>query len=191
MRSRFSSLKDVELTKKIIRSRLLASLKIQKEEERDNKNRLIGLNLFRSKIFRKAKTVMFYIAFDGEVDTQEMISKAQKLGKRVVVPVCRKDRTMRPCILHEGAKLKKGLYGIGEPTDREYVSLDTIDLVIVPAVAFDKKGNRLGRGKGYYDRFLKELPQGKTSIGLAFDFQILPRIPVTAMDVPVQRTVFA
>jgi len=191
MRSRFSSLKDVELTKKIIRSRLLASLKIQKEEERGNKNRLIGLKLFRSKIFRKAKTVMFYIAFDGEVDTQEMISRAQKLGKRVVVPVCRKDRTMRPCILHEGAKLKKGLYGIGEPTDREYVSLDTIDLVIVPAVAFDKKGNRLGRGKGYYDRFLKELPQGKISIGLAFDFQILPRIPVTAMDVPVQRTVFA
>jgi len=191
MRPEFSSLKGAGLTKKIIRSRLLAGLKIQKEEERGNKNRLIGSKLFRSKIFRKAKTVMFYIAFDGEVDTQEMINKAQKLGKRVVVPVCRKDRTMRPCILHEGAKLKKGLYGIGEPTDKEYVSLDTIDLVIVPAVAFDKKGNRLGRGKGYYDRFLKELPQGKISIGLAFDFQILPRIPVTAMDMPVQKTIFA
>jgi 5-formyltetrahydrofolate cyclo-ligase len=191
MQPKFSRPKEVELTKQKIRSRLLASLKIQKEEERDNKSRLIAGKLFRSRMFRKAKTVMFYIAFDGEVDTQEMIRKAQKLGKRVAVPVCRKDRTMRPCILHEGAKLKKGLYGIGEPIDREYVTLDAIDLVVVPAVALDKNGNRLGRGKGYYDRFLKELPQGKPYIGLAFDFQILPRIPITELDMPVQRTIFA
>jgi len=191
MQSRFSSPGYIELTKKKIRSKLLVSLKIQKEEERDNKSGLIKRKLFSSKVFKKAKIVMFYIAFDGEVNTQEMIKEAQKLGKTVVVPVCRKDRTMRPCILREGAKLKKGLYGIGEPTNREYVSLNRIDLVITPGVAFDKKGNRLGRGKGYYDRFLKDFPEGKTYLGLAFDFQILPKVPVNAMDAAVHRTVFA
>lgn len=191
MRSKFGTSKEVELTKKALRSKLLTSLKIQKEEERNNKSRLIKKKLFRTGVFDKAKTVMFYIAFDGEVNTQEMIKEAHKLGKTVVVPVCRKDRTMRPCILEEGARLKKGLYGIGEPTNREYISLNKVDLVIAPGVAFDKKGNRLGRGKGYYDRFLKTLPNGKTYIGLAFDFQILPKVPANDMDVAVHRTIFA
>jgi len=191
MQKAFGTSKEVELTKKTLRSKLLARLKIEKEEERRNKSRLIQKKLFRTKLFKKAKTVMFYIAFDGEVNTQEMIREARKLGKKVVVPVCRKDKTMRPCVLKEGALLKKGLYGIGEPTNREYVSPDRIDLVIAPGVAFDKKGNRLGRGKGYYDRFLKTLPNGKTCIGLAFNFQILPQVPANDMDVAVHKTVFA
>ena len=87
-------------------------------------------------------------------------------------------------------RLKKGLYGIGEPIERKFVGLDKIDLVLVPGLAFDKRGNRLGRGKGYYDRFLKELPENKTYIGLAYDFQILRSLPTTPLDVAVQRTIF-
>jgi 5-formyltetrahydrofolate cyclo-ligase len=62
-----------------------------------------------------------------------------------------------------------------------------LDLVIVPGIAFDKKGRRLGRGKGCYDRFLKALPKDTPTIGLAFDFQVLPEIPATAHDVGVKK----
>jgi 5-formyltetrahydrofolate cyclo-ligase len=187
----FRNPRGVGLTKKKIRSKLLLRLKIQKEEKKKQKSEAIKKKLFRTEVFKRAKTVMFYIAFDGEVDTQEMIKEAHKLGKKVVVPICHKDRTIWPCILKEKARLKKGFYGISEPTDKKSVSLKAIDLVLVPGVAFDKKGNRLGRGKGYYDRFLKRIPENRPSIGLAFDFQILPFVPTTNLDVSVKKIISA
>jgi len=87
------------LTKEQIRNRILLRLKIQKEEERERKSKIIKEKLFRSSIFKKAKRVMFYISFDGEVNTKEMIKEAQNLGKIVAVPVCKKKRTMLPCAL--------------------------------------------------------------------------------------------
>jgi len=147
------------LTKQAIRSKILLRLKTQKEEDRNRKSKLIGQKLFRALVFKKAKVVMFFISFGGEVDTQDMIKKAMDLGKRVAVPVCRKKRVMRPSILQEKAKLVRGLYEIYEPAIKKFVKLEDLDLVIVPGIAFDKDGSRLGRGKGYYDTFL---PQAKT-----------------------------
>jgi len=179
-----------KLTKKQIRSKILLRLKIQKEEDRDRKSKIIKEKLFRTSVFKKAKTVMFYISFDGEVNTEEMIKEAYRLGKIVAVPVCRDNRvTIRPCILREKVKLKKGPYGICEPAVKKYIKLENLDLVIVPGIAFDKKGNRLGRGRGCYDYFLKRLNPRAVSIGLAFDFQILPSIPATTTDVNVSRVI--
>lgn len=135
---------------------------------------------------------MFYVAFGGEVETKEMIKEAQNSGKIIAVPVCRKHRmSLRPCLLDEHARLKKGPYGISEPAVEECLRLADLDLVIVPGVAFDKKGNRLGRGKGYYDRFLARLPQRTASLGLAFDFQILPSLPAQRHDIAVSKVLFA
>jgi len=180
------------LTKRQIRSKILLKLKTQKEEERNRKSRVIKDKLFRTKIFQKAQRVMFYISFDGEVDTQKMIKEAQKLGKIIAVPVCSKNRIIiRPCILHGRVKLKKGPYGICEPAVKKSIAPKDLDLVVVPGVAFDKKGNRLGRGKGCYDRFLKKLNSNIASIGLAFDFQILPTIPASSTDVRVNKVILA
>lgn len=180
------------MTKKQIRSKILLRLTIQKEADRDRKSKAIKEKLFRTRVFQKAKTVMFYIALGGEVNTEEMIKGAKKLGKLVAVPVCKKDRiTLRPCVLDENAELKKGPYGIWEPAIENFILLKELDLVIVPGVAFDKKGNRLGRGKGYYDHLLQGLPKKTASIGLAFSFQILPSIPTTTHDVSVNRVIFA
>jgi 5-formyltetrahydrofolate cyclo-ligase len=180
------------LTKEQIRSKIIFRLKTQKEEDRDRKSRKIREKLFRAQVFQKAKVVMFYIAFDGEVRTEEMIEEAKKTGKIVAVPVCKKDRiTLRPVILDDNAQLRKGPYGIYEPAIERFIRLKDLDLVIVPGVAFDKKGNRLGRGKGYYDRFLKGLAKDTVSLGLAFDFQILPSIPAAAHDVSVSKVIFA
>jgi 5-formyltetrahydrofolate cyclo-ligase len=93
--------------------------------------------------------------------------------------------------LQDKARLKKGPYGICEPVVQRFVKREDLDLVIVPGVAFDRRGNRLGRGKGYYDRFLKKLPNEAISFGLAFDFQILPSLPATKTDVSVNKVIFA
>lgn len=180
------------LTKQQIRSKILLRLKIQKEEDRDRKSKLIKRKLFRTSVFKKAKKVMFYISFGGEVNTQDMIKEAQRLGKIVAVPVCKRRKiTIRPCILHNKAKLNKGPYGICEPAVKEYIRLEDLDLVIVPGIAFDKKGNRLGRGRGCYDHFLNRSTLDTASIGLAFDFQILPSLPTTTTDIKIGRVISA
>jgi len=180
------------LTKVKIRSKIISRLKIQEEEERNHKSRLITGKLLRNKFFKKAKIVMFYIAFGGEVNTVEMIREAQKIGKVICVPICKKDKEiMQPAILENNAKLKKGPYGVYEPATENLVKPEDLDLIIVPGLAFDRKGNRLGRGKGYYDRFLGSLSNKTHSIGLAFDFQILPLIPTTIFDVSVKQLIFS
>ena len=180
------------LTKAEIRSKILSRLKTQKEDIRRRKSRIIRQKLLKTKVFKEAKIIMFYIAFDGEVNTEEMIREARFLNKIIAVPVCRKNRiTIRPCVLDSNAPLRRGPYGVCEPAVKKSISLKDIDLVIVPGVAFDKKGNRLGRGKGCYDRFLSTLPQDTPAIGLAFDFQIIPSVPSHKHDVSVDRIIYA
>jgi len=182
----------VGLTKQQIRSKILLKLKTQKEENREKKSKIIKKKLLRTAEFIKAKTVMFYISFDGEVNTKEMIKEAKRLGKIIAVPVCKGGKIkIIPCLLQNKARLKRGPYGAWEPAIKKPVHLENLDLVIVPGVAFDKQGNRLGRGKGCYDSFLKKLPDDVVSIGLAFDFQILPALPATSADVSVHRVIFA
>ena len=180
------------LTKQQIRSKILFRLKTQKEEDRNKKSNAIARKLFGLKLFKKAKVVMFYVSFDGEVNTEDMIEKARKLGKIIALPACNARKCMiAPCAYGHSMPLRRGLYGILEPQVKKPMPVEQVDLLIVPGVAFDKKGNRLGRGKGYYDRFLNTLNPDTPRIGLAFDFQILPSLPITSADVPVNRVLFA
>jgi len=189
-----SSLRDflIALTKEKIRSKILARLIKQKEEERRRKSLLIQKKLFKEKAFKDAKRIMFYVALKGEVETKQMIEDALKLGKTIAVPVCMKHKkTLRACLLDSYLHLRKGPYGVWEPAGSRFIAFKKLDLVIVPGVAFDKQGNRLGRGKGYYDRFLKKLPRDIPTIGLAYKKQILPYLPTTPFDVRVSKVLFA
>lgn len=180
------------LTKSQIRSKILLRLKTQKEADRERKSRLIKNKLFKIKEFVKAKTVMFYVSFDGEVNTQDMIEGARRSGKIIAVPVIGRDRQfLSACLLGCGAELKKGPYGVDEPAVKRPVKLEDLDLVVVPGIAFDKKGNRLGRGRGCYDRLLSKLKPDTVSVGLAFDFQILPSLPAGPRDLGVDRLLSA
>jgi 5-formyltetrahydrofolate cyclo-ligase len=184
--------KGVRLTKRLLRSKILLRLKRQKEEDTYHKSKAVSNKLLRTKEFKKAKTVMFYIALSGEVNTEEMISIAKKLGKIVAVPVCKRvGLSIKPCILDGHGGMRKGPYGVVEPAVKRPVRIRDLNLIIVPGLAFDKKGNRLGRGKGYYDRFLSSLPKDTPSIGLAFDFQILPSVPTVSHDVSVSKVLSA
>ena len=92
---------------------------------------------------------------------------------------------------YEGeAALAAGAFGIGEPTGRRFAAYDTIDVAVVPGLAFDQAGRRLGRGRGYYDRLLPRLRrEGCRLLGLCFDFQRVAQVPVDATDVPVDEVI--
>lgn len=139
---------SVLLTKKLLRSKIIKELKGQTRKESSLKSRKIKDVLFRMPAFHKAKMVMFYIAIGCEVETKEMIKEAQKLGKIIVVPTCRENRTLEACLLAQNSKLVPGPYGIMEPVIEQRIDLKNLDLVVVPGLCFDKKGRRLGRGQG-------------------------------------------
>jgi len=183
----------VEKTKKQIRKETLEVLNNQAGEEILKKSAIIKKKLFSLPEFKKAKLVMFYASRQNEVDTHRMIDEALGAGKKVALPRCAGQKTfVAKEISNRHTDLEKGAYGIYEPRkEAPEVDAGRIGLVVVPGVAFDIKNERLGRGKGYYDRFLKKLPRGKTTIGLAFDFQIVKDLPKDAHDIPVSKVITA
>ena len=182
---------SMRLTKQNLRSKMLIKLKNQKEADRERKSGLIKKKLFSNSLFKKAKKVMFYMSFDGEVNTKKMIKEAKRLGKTIAVPTHKGKNIIMPCLLEGRISLHKGFYGVSEPAVKRAINLEDLDIVIVPGLAFDKKGRRLGRGKGCYDHFLEQLPKDTPSLGLAFDFQILPDIPTNKRDQSVTEVLFA
>lgn len=181
--------------KKALRKAMLKKLENQKEEEIRKKSCEIRKRLFRLKVFKEAKTIMFYLALKSEVQTKLMIEEAIKLGKRIVVPACdTKQKKIIPCSITnlEAKNFKKGAHCISEPACRKPIHKNDIDLFIVPGLAFDPKGNRLGRGLGYYDRFLSALPMNAKKIGLAFKFQVVKRLSFCLpYDIRVDKILFA
>ena len=127
-------------------------------------------------VFKNAKTIMVYLNSKSEVDTSLLIAEAMRQGKNVCSPVVLNATDMKAAIL-DGSGLVRGAFGIWEPNGH---FVDDIDLIFVPGVVFDCERNRIGYGKGYYDRFLKnnEAP----SIALAFSCQIVPNVPAEPHD---------
>jgi len=172
---------------------MLTLLRNQKEEERLIKSLSIKDKLFANNNILNAKTILFYASFDGEVDTFHMINEARKLGKRVALPrIDLATKEIIPTFWDDSLELESGPYGIKQPCAKPKFRLsdDDLDLVIVPGVAFDKSNYRLGRGAGFYDRFLSRISTRVPSIGLAFEFQCVEKIPGLAdHDIPVSRVV--
>jgi 5-formyltetrahydrofolate cyclo-ligase len=98
---------------------------------------------------------------------------------------------MVACALPDKGALVRGIHGTCEPAVTQIMQVRDIDVVLVPGIAFDREGNRLGRGKGCYDRFLCTLQPHTRTVGLAFDFQIVSSLPVSACDVRVDRVLSA
>jgi len=163
--------------------------------DKARKSAIIKDRLFNEEEFKRARVVMFYVSLQDEVDTFIMIDEALKAGKRIAVPVILKEekRLIAGEIHNRLEDLESQHFGIYQPRqDRvKEVPLNDIDLVVVPGVAFDRKNIRLGRGHGYYDRFLSGLPKRTRTIGLAFDFQVMEDLPQDPHDVPVSKIITA
>lgn len=140
-------------------------------------------HLEQTDLFRAASRIALYHALPGEVQTAEFLEKWQD-KKNFYLPVVEGD-DLRLVPYRGNNHLKAGSFGILEPIAEEIGPTDpitpsTLDLIIVPGVAFDRKNNRLGRGKGYYDRLLAKLDIPK--IGICFDFQLFDEIPAEPFD---------
>ena len=135
--------------------------------------------------YKNARVIMAYMPMWDEVDIKPLIAKALHEGKTVVLPKCDPaDRSMSVYVLENMENdLSAGFAGILEPDIRKAVPYtEDIDLIIVPGRAFDTKGHRLGRGQGYYDRFLIFYPTA-LKLGVAFEFQVLEKIVTSEHDV--------
>lgn len=176
--------------KEEIRREILTLRAAHSQPARLMKSAEIGERLFSLDAFAKARTVLFYAAKGDEVQTKGMILRALSEGKRVALPVVREqDLVLSEIKSFEMGDLSPGRFGILEPKIIVPVEPGEIEAVIVPGVAFDEHGNRVGFGKGYYDRLLKRLEKRIPRIGLAYEFQVVPGIPAGKWDMPVHTII--
>lgn len=134
----------------------------------------------KEELFKEAKVVLLYYSMDDEVYTHDFVEKHYKT-KTILLPcVDGDDLILRQYLGIESMKAGEQ-FGILEPVGKEFNDLEKIDLMIIPGVAFDEEKNRLGRGRGFYDRLLKTV--NATKIGVCFDFQVVEQVPTEDFDV--------
>ena len=181
----------VHLRKKNLRKEMLERLHNISREEREKKQKELKEKLFSLEEFKKAKCIMFYVSKHYEVNTHDMIDESIAMGKKVVVPITFKEEKMlQPSELKDRkTELIEGHYGVHQPHEKHIrqVPLEKVDLMLIPGLAFDKSGHRLGHGGGYYDRFLEKAPEDICTIALAFDFQIVDELPRYTTDIPIGK----
>ncbi len=135
-----------------------------------------------SEVYQKAGQIMLYMPLGNEMDTTDIIKAAFGDGKQLAFPVMdEKTERIVPVYALEDTDFKKGMFSVMEPYGTSVADLLQIDVILVPGVAFDKKGARIGFGKGCYDAFLKKCNAAK--IGVCYDFQICDKIPAEEHDI--------
>ncbi len=154
--------------------------------ERAEKSAAIRRRLNALPELRPAQSVMGFLPMPDELDTLPILADLLSAGKRVYVPrTFVRQRRMIPIRLGDLGKLRQGEFGILEPESEETCAVDELDFVIVPGRAFDRKGNRLGRGAGFYDGFMAQAGFRAIRCGVAFACQALDEFPHTENDLPV------
>lgn len=174
--------------KAALRQSIKARLRTLPPAVRRNEAECILHELEECPEFRAACTVVLYYSLPDEVPTHDFVARTAQ-DKAVLLPVVHGDdlelrRFTTP------ADIAPGPYGIGEPTGETFTEMADIDLIVVPGVAFDAAGRRLGRGKGYYDRFLSHPALQRASrIGICFPCQLVSEVPAEPHDVPMHRVI--
>ena len=135
--------------------------------------------------FISSHRVLLYYSLKDEVDTHSFIEKWYR-QKEIILPVVTGD-DLELRVYRGKESLEKGAYGILEPTGEKFTNFTSIDLAIIPGVAFDKEGNRLGRGKGYYDRLLPKINAYK--MGICFPFQLINEVPAEPFDIKMDEVI--
>jgi 5-formyltetrahydrofolate cyclo-ligase len=175
------------MDKEQLRSKLQKCLLAIPSEQRSEKSHRACQNLISTPQFQSASSIMMYLSLPHEVDTSEAILHAWQLGKVVAVPkISWQQRRMIAVKINSlGTGFPTSASGLRSPVTGVPVPFEEINLVVTPAIGFDRKGNRLGRGGSYYDRFFADEKFKAPKCGLAFTEQVVDSIPVTSTDVPV------
>lgn len=171
-----------DISKDEIRAAIKAKRRALSDAEIKEKSRLITGNLLSLPYLSEASTVMTYLSAFKEPDTSGIIDYLHQSEKKIVVPISNtSDYTITPSYLSSPDKLVRGAYGIFEPSECIAADINDINIALIPGIAFDIRGMRVGFGKGYYDRFLEQFTGLK--IGICYDFQMLDFVPASEHDV--------
>lgn len=183
---------DLRSRKQAIRKQAQENRKNQ--PDKDEASRVICERFASLPEFAAAQTVMLYVHMRNEVRTQPFLPTALAMGKRVVVPYC-VDDSLELFHLENLEELEIGTWGILEPqmllraAPTKRVRPDEPDLIMVPGVAFDRRGGRMGHGKGYYDKLLQRVRPDAVLVGIAYESQIFPEIPMGGHDIFMDRVI--
>lgn len=183
---------DVAARKTAIREQAHANRNAQ--ENKDEVSKEILAKFLALPEYARANTVMFYIDVRSEVRTRHSLVDALATGKKIVVPYC-VDGELELFHLESMDELETGMYRILEPKQElrsvpeKRVTPEELDLIMVPGVAFDRMGGRTGHGKGYYDKLLEHAKLETPLVGLAFECQIFPEIPMAEHDIYMDKVV--
>ncbi len=177
------------MDKKALRRQIREKKRAMTEAEILSRSQRLGELFAATEAYRNAKSVYGYLPYNQEVRTVPILQKALADGKRVAVPKVYGD-TMRFIWLEDLSKVEKSEMGIPEPVEDGPVADDETALVLMPGVAFTEKGERIGYGGGYYDRFLAREPDHPT-VALCYDFQIAESLPTEEFDIPVDTVLWA
>ncbi len=165
------------------------------QENKDDLSRRIVGAFMSLPEYAVAETVMFYIDVRSEVRTRHDLEFALQSGKTIVIPWCNADGELELFRLDSMAELEVGMYKILEPRTElrnlpeKHVNVESLDLIMVPGVGFDRRGGRMGHGKGYYDKLLQHARRNTPLVALAFECQVFDEIPVADHDIYMDKLI--
>ncbi|HKJ28568.1 MAG TPA: 5-formyltetrahydrofolate cyclo-ligase [Desulfuromonadales bacterium] len=169
------------MPKRSIRSHFLTERKSRSSQICADSSSEIQRRFMRSVFFREARCLALYSAIHNEVSTDEIVGQALDSGKCLVFPrVSGED--LEFVHIESPSELVSGAFGVKEPKSCNLVPVEKVDLIVVPGVAFDQRGHRLGYGRGYYDRALAKCQSHCMKVGFAYDFQLVEELPATDYD---------
>ena len=177
------------MDKKELRRTIRERKRAMTEEEIVSRSEKLGHLFAQSEAYKAAKTIYGYLPYNQEVRTVPMLEQALKDGKRVAVPKVYGEE-MKFLYLDDLTKVEKGYAGIPEPIADGPVADDETALVLMPGLAFDPQGHRIGYGGGFYDKFLAAEPNHPT-LALCYEFQMLPKLDTEEHDIPVDTVLWA
>ena len=172
-----------------LRREIRARKRAMTEAEIEERSARLAQLFFASRAYQNAKTIYGYLPYNQEVRTVPMLEHALKDGKKVAVPKVYGEE-MKFLYLDDLTAVAKGYAGIPEPIADEPVAHDETALVLMPGLAFDPQGHRIGYGGGFYDKFLAAEPNHPT-LALCYEFQMLPKLDVEDHDIPVDMVLWA
>ena len=177
------------MDKKELRKQIRAQKRAMTAEMIEQASQSLARQFYATAYYENAETIYGYLPYNQEVRTVPILEQALRDGKKVAVPKVYGD-TMRFIYLDDLTQVVPSEMGIPEPVADAPVARDEKALVLMPGLAFDKKGNRMGYGGGYYDKFLAEEPDHPT-VALCYGFQMVEHIPTEDYDIPVDLVLWA
>ena len=179
-------MEEIQITKSQIRTDIEKALAALSEKEKVEKTKAVEKRLFDFANFLEAKVALMYVNNTNEVATSNILMRTHAYNKIIVLPAYNTETFAMTLMKVDALEkdLSDGPRGILEPNSErcKVVPIERIDIAIIPAVALDEKGGRIGSGQGYYDRLIPELSITTRKVALAFEEQIIPQVPIESHD---------